>query len=80
MDTGKGPSRGAPEGPALGPGGVPLSPAKEDGLRRPPGILDHYLGTKEGRARLVLIIWALSLIVTGVGYGLMFWIFIRGGL
>ena len=80
MEKGKGRPGGAQVGPDLGPGGVPLSPVREDGLRRPPGILDYYLGTKEGRARLVLIIWALSLIVTGVGYALMFWIFIRGGL
>jgi len=80
METGKGPPGGATEGPKLGPGGVPLSPAKEDGVRRPPGILDYYLGTRQGRARLVMIIWALSLIVTGLGYGLMFWIFIRGRL
>ena len=71
---------GGREGPALGPGGVPLSPAKEDGVRRPPGLLDYYLGTKEGRARLIMIIWVLSLIVTGIGYGLMAWIFMRGGL
>jgi len=47
---------------------------------RPPGFLDYWLGTKEGRARLLLIIWAVSLIFMGLGYGLIFWIFFRGGL
>jgi len=72
--------RGGQDGPALGPGGVPLRPAEADGIRRPPGFLDYYLGTGEGRAKLLMIIWVLSLIVTGVGYGLMVWIFMRGGM
>jgi len=42
------------------------------------GWLDYYLGTKEGRARLLVIFWILSLAVLGVGYGLMFWIFFGG--
>jgi len=44
------------------------------------GWLDYYLGTKEGRARLIWIIWISSLLFMGVGYGLIFWIFFRGGL
>jgi len=40
-----------------------------------PGLLDHYLGTKEGRARLLVIFWIISLAFLGLGYGLMFWIF-----
>lgn len=51
-----------------------------EGAPRPPGILDRYLGTKEGRARLILWIWVASVIFMGIGYGLIFWIFIRGGL
>jgi hypothetical protein len=50
-----------------------------DTAPRPRG-LDYWLGTKEGRSRLLLIIWALSLIFMGIGYGLIFWIFARGGL
>jgi hypothetical protein len=45
-----------------------------------PGLLDYYLGTKEGRAKLLILIWVLSLAVLGLGYGLMFWIFFGGGL
>ena len=42
--------------------------------------LDYYLGTKEGRARLLLIIWISSLVFMGIGYALIFWIFFKGGL
>ncbi|MBM4248719.1 MAG: hypothetical protein FJ149_04675 [Euryarchaeota archaeon] len=47
---------------------------------RPAGFLDHYLGTKEGRARLLFWIWVSSIAFMGIGYALIFVIFIRGGL
>ncbi len=44
------------------------------------GRLDHYLGTGEGRSRLLWLILVLSLIVMGIGYGVIFWIFVQGGI
>lgn len=60
-------------------GGAEGEPLPDAPPRRP-GFLDYWLGTKEGRSRLLLIIWAVSLIFMGLGYGLIFWIFFRGGL
>ncbi len=56
--------------------GPTAPPAKSDR----PGILDYWLGTNAGRARLLWWIWVLSVIFLGLGYGLVFWIFSRGGL
>jgi len=71
---------GRQDEPALGPGGVPLEPAGASAAGRPQGLLDYYLGTREGRSRLMVMILVLSLLFTGIGYGLIFWIFMRGGI
>ena len=42
--------------------------------------LDRLLGTKEGRSRLLIIMWILSLLVTLAGFVIMGWIFYNGGL
>lgn len=42
--------------------------------------LEYYLGTNEGRSRLMLILWAVSLAVMGIGYALILWIWLHGGL
>ena len=38
------------------------------------------MGTKEGRSRLLLIMWMLSVLVTIAGFIIMGWIFLNGGL
>ena len=45
-----------------------------------PGFLDYWLGSKEGRSRMLWWIWVLSILFMGLGYGLIFWIFSRGGM
>lgn len=59
--------------------GEPTPSPSTAGASRPSG-LDYWLGTKEGRARLLLWIWVASVAFMGIGYALIFWIFIRGGL
>ncbi|MGQ9582865.1 MAG: hypothetical protein ACUVV6_05045 [Thermoplasmatota archaeon] len=38
------------------------------------------LRTPEGRERLMKIIWLISLAMLALGYALIFWIWVRGGL
>jgi hypothetical protein len=46
----------------------------------PAGAPEGMPGTREQRARLLVIIWLLSLVVTGIGFVLMLWILTHGGL
>jgi hypothetical protein len=46
----------------------------------PEGPAEGMPGTREQRARLLVIIWLLSLVVTGIGFVLMLWILTHGGL
>jgi hypothetical protein len=60
------------------------TPPKEDsgdegGVKKPKG-LDYWLGTKEGRARLLVVFWVTSVTFMAFGYGLIIWIWLRGGL
>jgi len=52
--------------------------ARSDGRPKPRG-MDYFFGTKEGRSRLLIIIWLISLAMTAAGFVFMAWIFFRGG-
>jgi hypothetical protein len=61
----------------------PIPPSALESLPpepEPGGPQEGLPGTREGRARLLVIIWLLSLVMTGVGFVLMFWILTHGGL
>jgi hypothetical protein len=42
--------------------------------------LDYWLGSKEGRKRLFIIFWVVSIGMMVLGYGLMLWMAAHGGL
>ena len=42
--------------------------------------LDYYLGTREGRSKLLLVFWIVSIGVMVFGYALVLWIWFHGGL
>ena len=40
--------------------------------------MSYYMGTAEGRSRLLVLIWLLSMIMTVAGFVIMAWIFYHG--
>lgn len=42
--------------------------------------LDYWLGSKEGRKKLFILFWVVSMSMVFLGYGLMLWIATHGGL
>lgn len=58
--------------------GGPLGPGGGAGSGEPS--MPGTLRTPEGRERLMKIIWLISLAMLALGYALIFWIWVRGGL
>lgn len=81
-------SKGEPDnkgdGPDSGTSGEdkllsPDCPIEEEAKKKPAG-LDYWLGTAEGRSRLLVIFWVTSVAFMAFGYILIFWIWMHGRL
>ena len=68
---------GPPKVPPVPPSALERLPPEN--APRAPGA-DYYLGDREGRSKLLVIFWVISLGMTGLGFALMVWIWMRGGL
>ena len=42
--------------------------------------MPSILTTSEGRERLLKLIWLISTAMLALGYGIIFWIWLRGGI
>lgn len=70
----------APVRPSALEEGANVEPAPPVGEKTGKKGLDYYLGTREGRSRLLFVLWIVSVTVMGVGYALILWIWLRGGI
>ena len=66
-------------GPGNGENAGPDGTRDRSAGKRAPGGMDYLFGTKEGRARLLSIIWLISWGMVILGFVVMVWIFFRGG-